>query len=153
MEDNEQTQEEVSNSVDGGVEVVDSQELSTTVQWTTFTTRKQQAAAKKHKAIPSIDVDQLHKDGLRDPAFCKLHETGIDELSMAFNKSGTEKNSPTYKLNYQQTHQVLTNVSTSNQPTAAPSYINTHSNTMQEGSDNRTIGNTSTTKTKYAHEL
>lgn len=153
MEDNEQTQEEVSNSVDGGVEVVDSQELSMTVQWTTFTTRKQQAAAKKHKAIPSIDVDQLHKDGLRDPAFCKLRETGIDKLSMAFNKSGTEENSPTCKLNYQQTHQVLTNVSTSNQITTTPSYINTHGNTMQEGLDNRTIGNTSTTKTKYAHEL
>jgi hypothetical protein len=101
MEDDEHTQEGASDSVDGGTGVISGQESSTSAQWTTFTTRKQHEVAKKHKPSTNIDVDQLHKDGMRDLAFCKLRKSGIDEISMACTSLGGEENSPARKVKSQ----------------------------------------------------
>jgi hypothetical protein len=66
-----------------------SQEPSRSSPWTMFTAQKQQAATKKYKMTPILDVDKLHYQKMRDPAYCKLCEKGMDELKTVFTQVAT----------------------------------------------------------------
>ncbi len=72
------------HSIDGGVphdeECKETSKLST---WSRTITRKRQSADKKLLAAPN-NVDQLHHQRMRDPAYYKLRETGLDEVTTTF---------------------------------------------------------------------
>ncbi len=61
--------------------VYDDQVASETSNWTTVSKNKNQAAAKKHKAAPSIDVDAIHKATLQNPAYCALSESNLEQIA------------------------------------------------------------------------
>jgi hypothetical protein len=63
-------------------------------QWTTHTTRRQQAAAKKPKTAKVIDVDDHYINQMRDTTYLKLRETSIEDMTEALTSHEMKNTSP-----------------------------------------------------------